>query len=280
MKEPSGTHTVQPGETVEPANDHRRAKVPMTLHRRSRILDLVRQRGAVQVDELAELFDVSKVTIRSDLAQLEKDGLLIRDRGGAISTSQVSTLLGVEQRAALNLEEKRRIGRAAAQLVSPGDTIIMDAGTTVVEMAPYLAGITDLTVVTNALNVAGEVSAATGARVILLGGAVSRESNSTLGPMAEHSLNELVVQKVFLGTQALDLKLGLTDTSIEIAQIKRAMLGVARQAILLTDSSKWGRAGFIKVAPLTAFQTIVIDTSLPEDAQPAIERLGVEVLLV
>jgi DeoR family transcriptional regulator, aga operon transcriptional repressor len=165
-------------------------------------------------------------------------------------------------------------------LFSPGDTIIMDAGTTVVEMAPHLAGIADLTVVTNALNVAGEVSAATGARVILLGGAVSRESNSTLGPMAEQSLNELVVQKVFLGTQALDLKLGLTDTSIEIAQIKRAMLGVARQAILLTDSSKWGRAGFVKVAPLTAFQTIVIDTGLPEDAQPAIERLGVEVLVV
>ncbi len=250
------------------------------LHRRAQIAELVRQRGFVRVDELADRFNVSEVTIRHDLAQLEQDGLLIRDRGGAVTTKQVTTLVGVEQRAELNRAEKCRIGRAAAELVCLGDTIIMDAGTTMVEMAKHLAAVSPLTVVTNAPNVAMELGAVTDARVILLGGRLHRESASTLGPFTEQSLNELVVDKVFLGTQAVDLKVGLTDTSIQIAQVKRAMLRAARQVILLTDSSKWGCTGFIKIAPLSAMQTIITDTKLPDAAQAAIERLGINLVLV
>ena len=134
----------------------------MTQHRRNQILTLVKNEGAAHVTELARKFGVSTVTIRNDLSTLEKAGALLRDRGGAIAapaSRQINSLPGLNERATLNPDAKQRIGKAAAQLVQPGDTIILDAGTTVVEMAPHLAGITPLTVVTNALNVALTIAA-------------------------------------------------------------------------------------------------------------------------
>ncbi len=254
----------------------------MTLQRRAQIADLVQQEGEVRVNELAGLFLVSEVTIRSDLDYLEKEGQLTRDRGGAVAIGNnrlVKTLLGIDKRACLHLDEKQRIAQAAAELVRPGDTIIMDAGTTVVEMARHLANIPSLTVVTNALNVALEVGARTSAEVILLGGKLSREASCTLGPLASQTLKDLVVQKVFLGTQALDLDHGITDTTMEIAQIKRAMIQSAHEVILLSNSSKWGHAGFIKVAPLQAVHTLVSDTDLPAEARTALEQVGIKLLL-
>ncbi|HSI13135.1 MAG TPA: DeoR/GlpR family DNA-binding transcription regulator [Chthoniobacter sp.] len=254
----------------------------MTNQRRSQIADLVRDRGSMRVIELAELFDVSEVTIRNDLVQLEKDGELVRDRGGAVpgvAPRQITSLLAVEQRSHLQPDQKRRVARAAAALVKPGDTIIMDAGTTVVEMVPYLADITPLTVVTNALNVVLEVASKTDARIIVLGGTFSREASSTIGSIAERMLGDLVVQKAFLGTQAFDIENGLTDTTLEIAEVKRAMIRAARRTVLLTDSTKLGRSGFIKVAPLTAMHTIICDEALPVEVRSALEQLGVEVTI-
>lgn len=257
-------------------------KALMILQRRGQIAAMVRQHGVVRVSELAAHFQVSEVTIRLDLVALEKDGELTRDRGGAIALTAlvpVKSLLGMEFRSELNNASKQRIGRAAAQFVHPGDTIILDAGTTVVEMVPYLAGIASLTVVTNALNVAVAVTEKTDAQVLFLGGNLSRESCSTLGPIAERTLGDLNVQKAFLGAQALDLAGGITDTTPEIAQSKRLMLRAARQVILLADSSKWGRGAFMKVAPLSAVHTLVSDTDLPQEAQAALQQTGIELIL-
>ena len=186
----------------------------------------------------------------------------------------------MNERATLNLEAKQRIGKAAAQFVQPGDTIIMDAGTTVVEMAPHLTGIAPLTVVTNALNVALTIGAASEAQVILLGGMLSREASSTVGPLAEQTLADLSVNKVFLGTQALDLQDGLTDTTLEIAQVKRAMIKAAKQVILLADSAKWNHTGFIKVAQLAEVDVLISDDKLPKNVRAAIEQLGIQLLVV
>ncbi len=267
--------------TLVTAPDPAETRLPMVLQRRAQIAEHVRQSGSARVTDLAEQFQVSEVTIRNDLMQLEKQGQLIRDRGGALPLDharELTSLLAVEQRAHLHIAEKQRIARAAAQLVNPGDTILMDAGTTVVEMAPHLAGIASLTVVTNALNVALEVAAKTDAKIILLGGTFSREASSTLGSLAEHTLGELLVQKAFLGTQAFDLENGLTDTTIEIAQVKRAMIRASRRVILLTDSSKLGQSGF-KVAPLSAVHVLITDHRLPEETTAALENLGVEVVV-
>lgn len=255
----------------------------MTQHRRMKISDLVRQRGVIRVSELADRFQVSEVTIRNDLDRLEKEGHLTRDRGGAIATESltaVTSLLRVDERAALNRAEKRRISRAAVELVKPNDTIILDAGTTVGEMCGPLKEAGPVTIVTNGLNVVVDLVASSNASIIFLGGTFSRESSSTIGSLTEHNLNELVVQKLFLGTQAMDLENGLTDSTMEIAQVKRAMIRAARQVILLTDSSKWGKAGLIKVAPLTEIDLIITDTGFPVDARADIERLGIEMLVV
>lgn len=250
--------------------------------RRAQIAAWVRQKGSARVTELARRFEVSAVTIRSDLDALEADGHILRDHGGAVprgdaAPQTLTSLLGFERRQALQTEAKRRIGERAAALVQPGDTILMDAGTTVVAMAPHLAGIANLTVVTNALNVALEVGAATEARVILVGGTLSREAGCVLGPLAEQAFGELVVNKLFLGTQAFDAENGLTDTTPEIAQAKRAMIRSARQVVLLSDASKWGQTGFIKVAPLQAVHTLISDEALPAAARSALRRLGIEV---
>lgn len=252
---------------------------PMTQQRREQIVDLVNQRGAVRVGELSREFHTSEVTIRNDLTHLEREGRLTRDRGGAIpSQREITSLLAVEERAHIRIEEKRRIARTAAALVHDRDYILMDAGTTVVEMTPHLAGIQGLTVVTNALNVALRLGAQTDAHVILVGGTINRSSSSTLGPIAERQIAGLNVQKLFLGTQALDEQ-GLTDTTIEIAQIKEAMIRSAKQTILLSDSEKWGKRGFIKVAPLESMQRIITDTGLPDSARATIESAGIELQL-
>jgi DeoR/GlpR family transcriptional regulator of sugar metabolism len=256
--------------------------LPMTMQRRNQIVAWVKDRGSARVGELSEHFKVSEVTIRNDLAQLEKENQLVRDRGGAIAgmaTRELTSLLAVEQRAHLQTDEKQSIARLAAALVKPGDTIIMDAGTTIVEMVPFLAKIPSLTIVTNALNVALEAGAATEAEVILLGGAYNREASSTLGPWTERAIGDLTVDKLFLGAQAVDAEHGLTDTTIEIAQVKQAMLRVARQKILLTDSSKWTKHGFIKVAPLPAVQTIISDDGLSPEARTAIQKLGITLMI-
>ncbi|MCS6880834.1 MAG: DeoR/GlpR family DNA-binding transcription regulator [Oscillochloridaceae bacterium] len=263
--------------TAAPPRDDLEA--PLMLDRRSRIAALVRQRGSVRVQELAELFQVSPVTIRSDLAHLEQEGLLVRDRGGAVAPATRSALIAFDQRATMNRAAKQRIGCVAASLVAPGDAILMDAGTTVVEMVPHLPRSGPLTVVTNALNVALELRSLPEARVILLGGTVNYATFGTLGPLAEQALEGMAVTRLFLAAETVDLAAGVTDSTIEIAQIKRAMVRAARQIVLLADSSKWGRTGFIKVAPLNAIHTVVTDAGLPEDARAALERLGVRVLI-
>src|SRR5258708_6297988 len=184
-------------------------KALMTQQRREQIAQHVQRHGVARVGELVTLFGVSGVTIRNDLVTLERDGRVVRDRGGALAKDSgvfVTSLSRVDERATLHLDAKKKIARAASKLVSPGDTILLDAGTTVVELARLLKNVTPLTVVTNAFNVALEFSAAPAeSRLVFLGGTYSRVSASTLGAMAELNLKDLVVQKLFLGTQAIDL---------------------------------------------------------------------------
>lgn len=255
----------------------------MTNERRAAILDAVRRGGAVRVADLVRLFDVSAVTIRNDLAELEKENLLVRDHGGATpvgSGRTVTSLLAVEERAGLQMDQKQKIARAAATLVQPGETLLIDAGTTAVEILHFLGSVPSLTVVTNAVNVALAAANLTSADVIFLGGAFNRESSSNLGPMAERALGEFLVDRLFLGTQAADLEHGLTDTTLEIAQIKRAMIHSAREVVLLADSSKWNTTGSIKVAPLTDAHLVITDSGMPATLQKQIRRRGIALTVV
>lgn len=256
-----------------------------TRQRRQEIADLVRREGELRVTDLVTRFGVSAVTIRSDLAKLEADGSLVRDHGGATAPVAggkplVTSLLRVDERATLNFEAKRRIGQAAASRVASGDTILLDAGTTAVEIARLVARLEPLTIVTNALNVALELGAAPGQSLILLGGAFHPKSGSTVGPLAARSLEGLAVGTLFLGTQAFDAGPGLTDSTVEIAEVKRAMIRSARRVVLVTDSSKWGRSSLHRVADLSEVDTLITDKNLPTEAREYCQQLGIELVLV
>lgn len=273
-----------PSASPSAASDDPENKSLLTQQRRAQIVELVQREGNIRVADLAERFAVSAVTIRSDLALLEKEGRLVRAHGGATAAqtgkSFVTSLLRVDERVPLHHARKERIGEAAARLVFPGDAILLDAGTTSVEIARRIARIEPLTVVTNALNVALELGAAPGQRLVLLGGAFHRESSSTLGPLAVQALRELAVQTLFLGTQAMDAEQGLTDSTMEIAEVKRAMIRAARRVVLVTDSSKWGRTSLTRVAPLDEIDVLISDTDLPAEARELCEKLGIELVLV
>ncbi|MEP7188436.1 MAG: DeoR/GlpR family DNA-binding transcription regulator [Roseiflexaceae bacterium] len=266
--------------TVKPASN---GPPSIAAERRERIAELVMQKGAVHISELTQLYGVSEVTIRHDLDLLASQGVIVRERGGALAHVQTTLARAFEQRSDVNLIVKRRIGEAAARLVKPGDTIMLDAGTTVMEMARALRDIAPLTVVTNALNVASQLGGLAGCHVILMGGSLSIETISTVGPLAERDLSELIVGKLFLGAHTVDLEAGVVDTSIEVARIKRAMIQAADEVILLADSSKWEtrrREAFAKVAPLTAVHNIITDTGISDDARLMIARLNIELTVV
>jgi DeoR family transcriptional regulator of aga operon len=254
-------------------------KAPLPLERRAQIVELLARKGIVRVSELSDLFQVSEVTIRSDLDILHEQGALVRDRGGAVATTHSSLFVAFDQRTHLNRDEKRRIGRAAAQLVNPNETIIMDAGTTMMEMAKSLNKDLPVTVITNGLNVASQVGAFPHAHVIVLGGSLIPETISTVGTEVERDLSSMIVQKVFLATHAVDAESGLADTSIAVARVKRTMAQVARQVILLADSSKWGRVAFAKTIPLSSGHVMITDSNRPEEAQETVKRLGVQLIL-
>lgn len=194
-------------------------KTPLTGERRRRIGEILSRQGRVRVNELSKLFGVTSVTIRSDLDIMAAEGSLIRDRGGAIAHTSTTLAVAFEKRAVQNREQKRLIGRMASTLVNDRETIIMDAGSTVMEMAHSLPSEKPCTVVTTALNVAARVGALQNVNVLIAGGSLSRETISTVGALAERDLENLVVEKLFLSTQAFDAEHGLTDDSFDIARV-------------------------------------------------------------
>jgi DeoR/GlpR family transcriptional regulator of sugar metabolism len=253
-------------------------QTPLTGERRRRIGEILALRGRVTVNELSKLFGVTSVTIRSDLDTMAADGLLIRDRGGAIAHTSTTVAVAFEKRASQNREQKRFIGRLASTLVNERETIIMDAGSTVMEMAHSLPPDISCTIVTTALNVAARVGAFQNVNVLIAGGSLSRETISTVGAIAERDLENLVVDKLFLSTQAFDAEHGLTDDSFDVARVKSAMIRSARHVILLADSSKWGNSAFAKIAPLGEIDVLITDAGLSQESQKIIQRFGVEIM--
>lgn len=252
----------------------------LTHQRRERITELLALHGVVRVKDLSSRFGVSEVTIRTDLDQLAHQGTLVRDHGGAIANTVSPLSVGFAQRALINQEVKQAIGRAAAEMVSPGDSIMIDAGSTAMEMAKQLSNHAPLTVITNALNVATQVGALPAVNVILAGGSLSRETISTLGTLAERDLSGLMVNKAFISAPAVDVDRGLTDPSIEVARVKMAMIQAAREVILLADSSKWGQQKLAKIANLAEVQTVISDEGLPQETRRKLLAMGINLVLV
>ncbi|HEY83604.1 MAG TPA: DeoR/GlpR transcriptional regulator [Chloroflexi bacterium] len=254
-------------------------KVHQLAQRRQQILSALGEAGQLSVSKLSAAFDVSEVTIRQDLQALSDQGLLLRTRGGATSTSALPELsfdLRQQQYAA----QKARIGQSAAKLVHYGDTIFLDASTTVQTIIPHIKKLSELTVVTNSLRVAFNLLDAPQIYVILPGGSLRRTSISLVGQLQSASIEDINIQIGFFGARGVTANEGLTDVNREEVVMKRAMIKYCKRVIGLADTRKWGKAAAYTFAQLDKIESIFTDTSAPEDLVEEVRQRNVDVVLV
>ncbi|UXP32245.1 transcriptional repressor AgaR [Reichenbachiella agarivorans] len=251
-----------------------------TVSRRNDILTAIHADGKVFVEELSSRFGVSEVTIRNDLDQLEQKNLLIRARGGAMKIEgRVGVDYNLSEKDKLNYNEKVKIGRAAANLISDSEIILIDSGTTTAEMVKNLNGIKDLTVITNALNIAGELINNPNVSLTIPGGYLRKNSQSLVGPMAERGLKNFYVDKAFLGVDGFDTKTGLYTPNIEEAHLNELMIEIANEVILLTDSSKFKKKSFAYICPVDRIDVVVTDDKIDNEDRRRLEDAGVKVII-
>lgn len=250
-----------------------------TLERRAKILEMLDDQEKVIVTDLSPIFKVSDVTIRNDLYKLEEKGLLVRTRGGAIKSQKVKIDYQLNKESTHHLKEKKQIGKKAAQLIKEGDTILLDSGTTTLEIAVNLISFNDLTVITNALNIAGELLNQGNSKVVMLGGNLRRSSSSFMGPMTENNIENLYCDKVFLGVNGIDTKYGISTTHIEDSYLNRLMIDVSKEVIVVTDSSKFLKRSFAKIASIDTVNIVITDSKIPEEELNNLRAAGIKVIL-
>ncbi len=217
--------------------------MPEGPHRRRRILDLLSRRGYESISALAAALRVSTMTVRRDLDQLETEGLIRRTHGGALTEALGQVDLAYAARSRQSARAKRQIGRAAAELVQDGEVVFIDAGTTALAMAEFLAARRGLTIVTHSLPVAERLAGCAGVEVFLLGGQVRHTFMSVVGYRTEESLATFRFDRAFLGTAGIDLQRGLTHAAPEEIPIKKLAARLADQVVVLADRTKLGRKG-------------------------------------
>jgi len=251
-----------------------------TVDRRGGIVRLLNENGKVKVEELSNQFDVSSVTIRNDLDYLEKKGIVHRTYGGALVRDIVAYDSSLTEKQNLHAEEKRKIGAKAAELIHNGDSIILDSGTTTRHIAVNIKEKTDLTVLTNAINIAVELAGQEKITVMLTGGTLRKKSYSLVGPEAENTLKNYYFDRLFLGVDGFDLEAGLTTPNPLEAQLNRLMVQMANEVIAVTDSSKFGRRSFSFICELDNIDTIVTDSNIPKDYKNGLNKRNIEVIIV
>lgn len=252
----------------------------ITFGRRARILELLEEKGQVRIPELSNMFNVSEVTIRNDLEQLEKKNLLIRTRGGALKIQRVGIDYNLNLKSQKRKAEKEKIGIKAAELITDGETIIIDSGTTTYEVAKNLGKFNDLTVITNALNVAGALIGFPNIKVIVPGGTLRRNSLSLIGAIAEQSIQNYYCDKVFLGVDGIDAAHGISTPNAEEAHLNKLMIKNSKEVIVVTDSSKFLKRSFVLIAGIEDVDTIVTDNGIPDEEYKKLVTMGKKVIIV
>jgi DeoR/GlpR family transcriptional regulator of sugar metabolism len=247
----------------------------LAARRRELMLEAVRAGRGAQVAELARHFAVSEMTVRRDLARLAREGKLTRVHGGAVQDRAEPPFAEI---AVERLDAKQRIGRAAADLVEDGQTIMLDIGTTTLQLARALHG-RSLTVITSNLAAMEDLLPEEGVEIVLVGGVVRRNYRSLVGVLAEDALRQLSADIAFLGASGFRHDdLGVMDTTMVEVPIKRAMLGAAERAVLLADAQKFSMGGVVRVCGAEELDAVVTDAGPDEPAVTAMEQAGVEVV--
>lgn len=250
------------------------------LERQRAILELLERESAVRVDQLAQAFGVSRVTARADLDALARDGKLRRTHGGAASLSRRLTVSVQDRRVNVNAKAKQVIAARAAQLVGDGDTLLVDSGTTTLELVRALSLREGLTVVTADLTIAEHIDRAMpSCDVVMLGGMLRKAHRYTTGPLAMAALAELHADKVFVCPSSFVPGRGLMTDYQAMAELKRAMLGAADRRYCLMDASKVGASGLIRFAGLVDFDAVVMDVDPEGVVAAALKGSGTRLML-
>ncbi|MGO4701315.1 transcriptional repressor AgaR [Dyella sp. 2RAB6] len=251
--------------------------------RRRLIVEYVEKQGRATVEELARQFSTSAVTIRNDLESLARSSAITRSHGGALPATAPNahdTPLSIKE--TRHHAQKLRIGQAAARLIHDGETVILDSGSTTVEIARQIRQqkFESLTVITNALNIALELSGLSNIRVMMLGGLLRETSYSLVGPDAEQALAKLSADKLFLGVDGLDPVVGVTTPDPLEASLNALMIRVSRETIAVFDASKLGQRSLSVITPVQHLHRVITDNSAEPKAVEALRAAGVEVMLV
>jgi DeoR/GlpR family transcriptional regulator of sugar metabolism len=248
--------------------------------RLDQVLRMLEARDAVQVTELAELFSISEVTVRSDLTNLANQGLVARVRGGVRAIRQGHAEVGFDLRLRLDVERKRAIARAAAAMVEEGDAVALDSSTTAYYLALELRAKRELVVVTNGLLVATALADAPGITVVVTGGMLRLSAMSLVGDLGTDVLRTTRINKGFLGARGISLERGLMDLSPDEVRIKQEMADACEQVYGIFDGSKWHRSALLAFVMPEDLAGIITDSSAPAAEVEAWREAGVQVRMV
>jgi DeoR/GlpR family transcriptional regulator of sugar metabolism len=255
----------------------------IAAERKNTIKELLLKNNSVKVSDLVKQFNVSEETIRRDLNQLDQEGFLEKNYGGAILLKKHSPnhiVLPIQERHQQFYKEKELIGKKATELISADQTLILDAGTTTWHVSRGLEKKGKLTIITNAMNIAEECTKNELASIYLLGGKLRRNSLSTVGPQAEAELKKYNANYVFLGTSGISLRQGFTSSDLYEAEMKKAMVSAGQKRVVLADHSKLQKAGLTSFCDFNNVDIFITSDQADEKVLYDIEKAGVKVIAV
>lgn len=260
--------------------DTQDGQAPNAATRHVQTMQILKDHGHASVAKLSEIFGVSEVTIRKDLQTLEERDLLVRTHGGAVLKDHYVYDMPFEKQAARHADEKRRIGKAAAELVQHDDTVILGFGSTTQQVARHLRGMRNLTVASDSIYVAHELMGNLDIEVVMLGGQLRPTTGSVVGPFAERMLSEYRFKKLFLGVDGYDIGHGMTTTSASVSYLNRIMIEISDEIIVVTDSSKFGRRGLSLICGPDEIDILITDEGISDEMVHHFDDNEVKVVIV
>lgn len=249
------------------------------VERHNLIIEIIRSQGVVRVSDLSESLGFSEITIRRDLEQLEKDGILERTHGGAIYSHHMRLEPLYNEKDRIHRDEKRQIGIAAAALVEDDDTLLISSGSTTLQIFRHLAGRKNLRVITNNMSAFRETQGLD-LELIMIGGTYREQSNSLVGPLTMLGLQQVYSSKCFIGVDGISRKYGLTTPILQLAEVVNTMIERTRgQVIVVADHSKLGVVTNFMIAPIEKVDVLVVDSDFNESYREEVEELGIEIIV-
>ncbi|MFY9282968.1 MAG: DeoR/GlpR family DNA-binding transcription regulator [Miniphocaeibacter sp.] len=253
----------------------------LNLERTNLVLQLLEENDSVTVKQLSKVFDVSEVTSRKILNEMDSKGLLKRTRGGAVNIDYPVIERDEDYKEKLNVSEKKSIAKKAYELINDHENLFIDAGSTTLELVRLIKYGTkrNITIITNALNIAYELRASYDIEVIFIGGVLRHKIMSCVGGIAENIINDFNFDKLFLGINSIDLKFGISTPNLYEAQIKKKMIQSSQKSILLCDSTKFGLKSMSRICSIEDIDLIITDNKLKNKYINGLKEMGIKYIL-